>query len=301
MLRPTHLAQINVARLAAPIDSPRLAPFVAALDEVNALADRSPGFIWRLVGEGNDATSLRPFPDPDVIVNMSVWTSQDALSAFVYRSDHAPFLRRRREWFASLEGGAAVGLWPVPVDHRPTLGEARARLDHLWAFGPTPYCHGFRGDQRELVIERTDLGSPLAQTLIGELNADIAARYEVGANNFFHLDRDEVKPSNGGFFVAWLDGEPAGCGAARTLPDGSVELKRMYTRGSVRGNGVGAAMVSHLIGVTRDLGISRIVLETGPAQPEAIHVYERAGFTPISLFGQYVNSPTSLCYALDLP
>jgi hypothetical protein len=72
MSRPTHVAQINVARLVAPIDSPQLAPFVAALDEVNALAESSPGFVWRLIGEGNDATSLRPFPDPNVIVNMRV-------------------------------------------------------------------------------------------------------------------------------------------------------------------------------------------------------------------------------------
>ncbi len=300
MSRLTHLAQVNIARLAAPIDSAQLAPFVAALDEVNALAERSPGFVWRLIGEGNDATSLRPFPDQDVIVNMSVWTSRDALAALVYQSDHTRFVRRRREWFGQVEGSAVVGLWPVPVDHRPTLGEARARLDHLSAFGPTAFCQGFRSDQRALVIERTDLRSPLAQALIGELNADIEARYRAGENNFFQLDPDEVAAGTGGFFVAWLDGEPAGCGAARTLPDGTVELKRMYTRAKVRGNGIGAAMVSHLIGITRDLGRTRIVLETGPAQPEAIRVYERAGFRPIPLFGQYVGSLTSLCYTLNL-
>jgi putative acetyltransferase len=228
-----------------------------------------------------------------------VWTSRETLSAFVYRSEHTPFLRRRREWFTPADG-AAVGLWTVPAGHSPSLGEARARLDHLTTFGPTPYCHGFRTDTRELVIERTDLRSALAQELIGELNQDIAARYPVGENNFFHLDPEEVKPENGGFFVAWLDGEPAGCGAARTLDDGSIELKRMYTRAAARGHGVGKAMVSHLIGISRDLGRIRIVLETGPAQPEAIRVYEHAGFTPIPLFGQYVGSHTSLCYTLNV-
>jgi GNAT superfamily N-acetyltransferase len=296
---PAHLAQINIGRLAAPIDSPQLADFVAALDTVNALAEASPGFVWRLVGEGNDATSLRPFPDPDVIVNMSVWESADSLHNFVYRSAHTPFLRRRRAWFTPVTG-AAVGAWSIPVGHTPTLGEARARLDHMSLHGSSAYCHGLRDSGPTLVIERTDLGSALAQELITELNADIEGRYETENTGFFSLDPDEVKPKNGGYFVAWLDGAPVGCGAARTLDDGTMELKRMYTRPSARGHGVGKAMVSHLIGVTRDLGRRHIVLETGPAQPEAIRLYERAGFTPIPLFGQYIGSVTSLCYELLL-
>jgi GNAT superfamily N-acetyltransferase len=296
---PVHLAQINIGRLAAPIDSPQLVDFVAALDTVNALAEASPGFVWRLIGEGNDATSLRPFPDPDVIVNMSVWESADALYDFVYRSAHTPFLRRRREWFTPVIG-AAVGAWSVPVGHIPSLGEARSRLDHMSAHGSSAYCHALRDNGPSLVIERTDLRSALARELIGELNTDIESRYESENTGFFSLDPEEVKPGSGGYFVAWLDGAPVGCGAARTLDDGSVELKRMYTRPCARGHGVGKAMVSHLIGITRDLGRTRIVLETGPAQAEAIGVYERAGFTSIPLFGQYIGSITSLCYELLL-
>ena len=170
-----HLAQLNVAHLAAPLDSPQLAGFVNALDEINALGEGSPGFVWRLVGDGNDATSLRPFPDPDMIVNLTVWTDKAALEAFAYRSAHASFLRRRREWFTPMATPPLV-LWYVPAGHVPTLGEVRARLEHIAARGPSPYAFGFRGDQPRLAIERTSLGAPIATELIGELNANLIDR-----------------------------------------------------------------------------------------------------------------------------
>ena len=300
-MRPAaQIAQFNIARLLAPIDSAALAPFVEALDRINGLAEMSPGFVWRFVGEGNDATSERPYADAEVITNLGTWTSRQAVSDFTYRTDHVEFLRRRREFFTAVQG-AMLGLWAVPAGHRPTMGESRARLDHMTRFGPSAYCYGFRGDYPELVIERTDLLSPLARELILELNADIEARYEEEDTGFFQLDPEEVRPESGGYFVAWLDGKAAGCGACRTLPTGEIEFKRMYTRPEFRGYGIGKAMVSHLIGITRDLGIRRIVLETGPAQPEAIAVYKQAGFTDIPLFGQYLGSKTSLCLALNLP
>jgi len=93
-----HLAQINIGRMRAPLDSLVMADFVAQLDAIKALADCSPGFVWRLQGEGNDATSLRPFDDDFIIVNMSVWESLEHLRAYVYKSAHTVALRRRREW-----------------------------------------------------------------------------------------------------------------------------------------------------------------------------------------------------------
>ena len=294
-----HLAQFNIARLAAPLDSPQLADFVNNLDPVNALAEASPGFVWRLVGEGNNATDLRPFPDPDMLVNVSVWESIETFGAFVYKGDHPKFVRRRREWFHKMDT-PPVGLWWVPEGHKPTLGETRSRVDHITRYGASPYCFGYRDKLPTLTIERTELSSEIAQTLIGELNVDIAARYDEDSDNYFTLSAEDVAPHSGGFFVAYLDGEPAGCGACRTLDDGSVELKRMYSRPAARGNGLGAALVSHLCGVARDLGRSRVVLETGPEQPEAIHVYEKAGFTPIPHFGQYVDSITSICFERHL-
>jgi Domain of unknown function (DUF3291) len=138
-----HLAQLNIAKLAAPIDSPQLKEFVDNLDYVNGLGEASPGFVWRLTGDGNDATSLRPFPDDDIIVNMTVWESKEALFNFTYKTDHTTFLRRRREWFVATATPMVV-LWHVPAGHEPTLDEARARLDHLTQHGPTPHAFTFR-------------------------------------------------------------------------------------------------------------------------------------------------------------
>jgi Domain of unknown function (DUF3291) len=130
-----HLAQLNIARLLEPLESLRLADFVAALDEVNAVADSAPGFVWRLQSESGNATDIRPWGD-DVIVNMSVWESVEALRSYVYGPAHAAVLRRRRDWFSAL-GAPHLVLWWVPVDHLPDLDEAHARLEMLERAGPT--------------------------------------------------------------------------------------------------------------------------------------------------------------------
>jgi hypothetical protein len=137
-----HLAQLNVARLLEPIDSPRLAPFVALLDEVNAAGDASPGFVWRLQSDGGNATDIRPWGD-DVIVNLTVWESAESLRAYVFGPVHAAVLRRRREWFAVMSE-AHVVLWWIPDGHRPGLDEAGERLERLRADGPTPYAFDLR-------------------------------------------------------------------------------------------------------------------------------------------------------------
>jgi hypothetical protein len=143
MAAPTHyLAQVNVARLAAPLDSPQLAPFVALLDSINALADRSPGFVWRLQTESGNATELRPFDDDRIIVNLSVWTDLGALKAYVYTGEHAQVMRRRRDWFLPF-GGPYMALWWLIADQRPTPQEARARLDLLHERGPSPEAFTF--------------------------------------------------------------------------------------------------------------------------------------------------------------
>jgi len=137
------LAQLNIARLLAPIDSPTLADFVSELDRINALAEASPGFVWRLKGEGNDATDLQhPFGD-DHIVNMSVWDSVDALHAYVYRSAHAPIMAQRKRWFSHLSDAWTV-LWWVPIAHRPDVHEAYDRLQRLRSDGPGPEAFTFK-------------------------------------------------------------------------------------------------------------------------------------------------------------
>lgn len=137
-----HLAQVNIATLLAPLDSPQLAEFVAALDRINAIADASPGFVWRLQDEAGNATSIRPFGE-DVIVNLSVWRDTTALFEYVYRSNHASLLARRRDWFA-LPSTPHVALWWVPAGACPSLVDARARLDHRAVHGDSPFAFSFK-------------------------------------------------------------------------------------------------------------------------------------------------------------
>src|SRR5919112_4903534 len=138
-----HLAQVNVATLRASLDSPELAGFVAQLEPINALADGSPGFVWRLQTEDGDATAIRPFEDERIILTMSVWESPAALHAYVYQSAHAEVMRRRREWFSRMTD-AFLALWWVPAGHRPTVAEGVARLERLRDDGPTPHAFTFR-------------------------------------------------------------------------------------------------------------------------------------------------------------
>jgi hypothetical protein len=139
-----HLAQLNVARLSAPLDSAQLADFVAGLEPVNAAAEAAPGFVWRLKDDAADnATAFSIYDDPMIIVNMSVWTGHQALWDFVYDDDHRSILRRRREFFEPMKQAFTV-LWWVPRAHEPTVAEARERLDHLRANGPSEYAFGLK-------------------------------------------------------------------------------------------------------------------------------------------------------------
>lgn len=139
-----HLAQLNIATPRFPLDDPRMAGFVDNLDRVNAVAERSPGFVWRLAGEGNDATDLRLDDDPDAIVNMSVWETAEHLEHFVWNTVHRQFYRRKAEWFARQVKPYFV-MWPVPVGHRPDLAEAAGRLDHYARHGTSDHAFGWEG------------------------------------------------------------------------------------------------------------------------------------------------------------
>jgi hypothetical protein len=139
-----HLAQVNIALPQEPLDSALLADFVAALEPINAIADASPGFVWRLKGEaGGDSTSVRGFDDGRILVNMSTWETFEALAEFVFKSAHADVMRQRRKWFVPMKD-AYVALWWVPAHHRPTVREAEERVAHLRAHGPTPFAFTFK-------------------------------------------------------------------------------------------------------------------------------------------------------------
>ncbi|MFJ1702337.1 DUF3291 domain-containing protein [Kitasatospora sp. NPDC088346] len=139
----SELAQINVARLLAPLDSELLAGFTAALEPVNAAAEAADGYRWRLQDYGGDATGIRVFEDDWLIVNMSVWRDPRSLSAYVYGPAHREVLGRRRTWFAR-PVEAMTALWWVPAGHRPDVAEAQARLVALREHGPTPEAFTLR-------------------------------------------------------------------------------------------------------------------------------------------------------------
>ena len=138
-----HIAQLNVGILRAHRDDPLVADFMAALDPINAIADASPGFVWRLDTPEGNATAIRPYDDDRILVNMSVWESIETLHAYAYRSAHTDVLRRRREWFERFEGPSMV-IWWVPVGHIPSIDEAKERLALLGRDGPTPEAFNFR-------------------------------------------------------------------------------------------------------------------------------------------------------------
>lgn len=138
-----HLAQLNVARAVAPLDSPPLADFIARLEEINTLGDRSPGFVWRLQGDGGTSTELQFTDDPQYIVNLTVWRSIEDLYEFTYRSDHKTVFKRRFDWFEHRATPNAC-LWWQPAGELPTVDEAHRRLAILAEHGPTAEAFTFK-------------------------------------------------------------------------------------------------------------------------------------------------------------
>ncbi len=138
-----HLAQINVGRLRAPIDDPLVAEFANALDEINALADASPGFVWRLQTDEGNATGIHVSDDEQFIINMSVWETADHLFQYVYRTEHVDFLRNRRDWFERMDQ-PHMCMWWIEAGQVPSIDEGLARLDRLRRDGPTDQAFSFR-------------------------------------------------------------------------------------------------------------------------------------------------------------
>ena len=152
----------------------------------------------------------------------------------------------------------------------------------------------------EVSIQRSDLSSEAATRLISALNAELSRRYPEEGANHFRLDAQEVEEGRGAFFIAYANGEPLGCGAIRRIGADCAEIKRMYVEPYARGQGVGRKILLTLQEEARRLGVARILLETGERQPEAIALYNRAGFLRVRAFGEYVDSPLSVCMAKDL-
>ena len=137
-----HLAQMNIARLRAPLEDPSIAGFRDGVDLMNDLADRSPGFVWRLKEEDVDESTLPGPRDPLMIATMSVWESLEHLRGYVYQSEHLDYLRRRRDWFSP--SGSSMVLWWVDAGHIPGIPEGLKRLHRLGTDGPGPEAFTFR-------------------------------------------------------------------------------------------------------------------------------------------------------------
>ena len=138
-----HIAHCNIATMRGAYDDAVMAGFVARLDDLNALADRSPGFVWRLQSEAEEAIAVKAFGNPKLLINLSVWESLEALDHYVYRTAHAEALRLRRDWFEA-SARASFALWWVDAGHIPGVLEAKARFETLWAEGPSPAAFSFR-------------------------------------------------------------------------------------------------------------------------------------------------------------
>ncbi len=128
--------------MSAPLDSPKMAGFVALLDPVNRLAEQSPGYVWRLQGDEGNATAIQAFEDPLILVNFSIWESIEALREFTYKTGHTEPLRRRGEWFDKATA-PQFALWWIAAGHIPSVADAKVRLEHLRKHGPTPFAFTF--------------------------------------------------------------------------------------------------------------------------------------------------------------
>jgi hypothetical protein len=138
-----HLAQVNIGKILAPMDSPQMAGFKNNLDRINSLAEKSEGFVWRLKDDSNNATSIKVFDDDFIIINMSVWKNMESLYQYVYQSDHSNYLKRRKEWFEKMPE-MYMALWYVPELHIPNSSEATERLFYLRKNGESPFAFGFK-------------------------------------------------------------------------------------------------------------------------------------------------------------
>ncbi len=137
-----HLAELNIAVPKYELDDPRIADFMNNLERVNALAERSPGFVWRLKDDAGNATGIATPWQGDTIPNMSVWETPEQLEHFVWNTLHKRFYQRKAEWFSAMKSHHFV-MWWVEDGHRPTLAEAKDRLDHLDANGNSDYAFGW--------------------------------------------------------------------------------------------------------------------------------------------------------------
>ena len=275
-----HLAQLNIATLRHPIDDPRIADFVDALPLVNGAGEQTPGYVWRLQSDTGDATDIRVFEDPLVIVNLTVWESLEALKAFAYRGIHRDFFKRRAEWF--VPGASRTALWWLPATTLPTTDDAKRRLDFIDAFGLSPYAFEMGQQQRALVITAAANDDERVQRMLRQLDS---------SGNVTDDDR---------YLVATLDDEAVACGGYRRTDEHTAEISRMYVAQTARGVRIGAAIVAELTAAAASEGIERVLLETGARQGSSLEQYERYGFRRCACWSEHAEAAGSICLEKSL-
>ncbi len=283
----SHLAQVNLARMRAPLDHPLMAEFVALLDRINALADASPGFVWRLQTDAGNATAIRAYDDERVLFNMSVWESIEALAAFTYESAHVGVFRRRREWFEP-SADASLALWWLPRGSIPSVAEGRRRLAHLRRRGPTAVAFSFTSTFPAP-------GEPLPPPVIVDYTAAHRRHWEAlnraWLERYFTVEEVDrqiladperwVLRDGGCILFACVDEEVVGTCGLRLVDAGTFELIKMAVRDDFQGCGLGTALARAAIARARQAGGRRLVLETNSRLGPALHVYRKVGFTPV--------------------
>lgn len=159
-----HLAQLNIARSLHPMDDPRMDGFTGRVNEINALADRTPGFVWRMVDDDDSldgALSLRLPGDMHTLVNMSVWENIENLSNFIYQTAHKKVMKSNRDNFEKMSESHYV-LWWIEKGHIPSLAEAKVRLDQFRAHGPAPAAFNFKtafdAEGAPFILRPTNIG-----------------------------------------------------------------------------------------------------------------------------------------------
>ncbi|HEY4609801.1 MAG TPA: GNAT family N-acetyltransferase, partial [Ilumatobacteraceae bacterium] len=203
-----------------------------------------------------NATDIHVFDDPLVIVNLTVWTSLDALKAFAFRGIHREFFRRRAEWF--VEGSTRTALWWIAAGDLPTTGDAKRRLDFVDAFGVSPYAFQMGQVHPVLTMRRTSADDAHVRGLLSD-----------GSRG------DEVPTNDDCVVVAEIDGQPAAFGWYRTVGSGTAVIQRIHVPLPARALRIGAAIVAELEAAARVAGLQHVHLDTVPKQVEA---YERFGF-----------------------
>ncbi|MDO8362120.1 MAG: GNAT family N-acetyltransferase [Actinomycetota bacterium] len=293
-----HLAQLNIATLRQPMDHADTAAFADGLAPVNAGAEASPGFVWRLQTEAGDATSIQVFPNPLTIVNLTMWESLQALRDFAYRGLHRDFFRRRGEWF---ESGSQAVMWWQPAGTVPTVQQAKARLDFADSFGPSPYAFEMGQQFPPLVVVPCPLDHPHVAPMLQQLDRELLESTPEGGSNFLHIAPEHVAEGNGAFYIAYLDGAPVACGAYRRIEGvpGAAEVKRMWASPAHRGAKLGAAVLATIEAAARADGFTELRLETGEHLTAAVGLYRKVGFDACPPWGEYVGVPHS--YTMSKP